>query len=163
MSAAGGLPVNPQACLVVDANVVIKWHVHEVHSDAARRLLQDDAPVPHVPDLMFPEVGNILWKKIRQGELTEDKARGIARLVAVAPLEVHASAPLWEAALEIAVHTGRSVYDSLDVALAVQMDSRLVTADEKLFNALKDGPLGARVLWVEDDLGFPAMAEAGDL
>jgi predicted nucleic acid-binding protein len=160
MSAAGGLPLpgNPQACLVVDANVVIKWHVSEVHSDAARRLLQDEAPVLHVPDLLFPEVGNILWKKIRRGELTEEKARGIARLVTVAPLEVHASAPLWEAALEIAVHTGRSVYDSLYVALAVQMDSRLVTADEKLFNALKDGPLGARVLWVEDDLGFPAVA-----
>jgi predicted nucleic acid-binding protein len=148
--------------LVVDANVVIKWHVHEIHSDAARRLLGDDAPELHVPDLVYPEVGNILWKKIRRGDLTEDEARRIARLVAVAPLEVHDSAPLWEAALEIAVRTGRTVYDGLYVALAVQMDSRLVTADEKLFNALKDGPLGARLLWIEDDLGFPARAAAGE-
>jgi hypothetical protein len=48
------------------------------------------------------------------------------------------------------------------VALAVQMDSRVVTADEKLYNALKDGPLGIRILWVEDDLGIPALGSAGD-
>ena len=63
---------------------MIKWHVAEVHTDAALRLLRDDAPVLHVPDLMFPEVGNILWKKIRRGDLTEEQARGIAHLVAVA-------------------------------------------------------------------------------
>ena len=67
-----------------------------------------------------------------------------------------------EAALEIAVRTGRTVYDSLYVALAVQLDGRLVTADEKLYNALKDGPLGARILWVEDDLGIPAKVGAED-
>ncbi len=160
MSAAGGSPGTPLACLIVDANVVIKWHVTEVHSDAALRLLRDDAPVLHVPDLVFPEVGNILGKKIRRSDLTEEKARGIARLVTVAPLVVHASTPLWEAALEIAVRIGRTVYDSLYVALAVQMDSRLVTADEKLYNALKHGPLGAHILWIEDDLGIPAMTES---
>jgi predicted nucleic acid-binding protein len=137
----------------VDASVVIKWHVAEIHADAALRLLGDDAPTLHVPDLMFPEVGNILWKKIRQGDLTAEQAREIAHLVAVAPLEVHSSAPLLEAALEIATRTGRSVYDSLYVALAVQLDCRLVTADERLYNALKDGPLGAHILWVEDVLG----------
>jgi len=41
--------------------------------------------------------------------------------------------------------------------MAVQLDSRLVTADEKLYNALKDGPLGARILWVEYDHGNSAM------
>ena len=156
MIAAGGLPGLPLTGLVVDASVVIKWHVTEVHTDAALRLLRDDAPALHVPDLVFPEVGNILWKKIRRGDLTEDQARGIAHLVAVAPLAVHPSAPLLEAALEIAIRTGRTVYDSLYVALAVQLDCRLVSADEKLYNALRDGPLGARILWVEGDLGIPA-------
>ena len=60
-------------------------------------LLRDDAAL-HVPDLMFPEVGNILWKKVRRGDLTEEQARGIARLVVAAPLAVHPSAPLLEAA-----------------------------------------------------------------
>jgi predicted nucleic acid-binding protein len=158
--AAGGSSGISVACLVVDVNVVIKWHVTEVHTDAALRLLQDDAPAIHVPDLVFPEVGNILWKKVRRGDLTAEQARGIGHLVAVAPLAVHPSAPLLEAALEIAVRSGRTVYDSLYVALAVQIDCRLVTADEKLYNALKDGPLGARILWVEGDLGIPVIGEA---
>jgi len=145
-----GLPGTLAADLVVDASVVIKWHVTEIHAEAALRLLADDALLMHVPDLMFPEVGNILWKKIRRGDLTEEQARGIAHLVAVAPLEIHPSAPLLEAALEIATRTGRTVYDSLYVALAVQLDIKLVTADERLFNSLKDGPLAPHIVWVED-------------
>ena len=155
MSAAEGSPGTRPACLVVDANVVIKWHVAEVHTDAALRLLRDDAPELDVPDLVFPEVGNILWKKVRRGDLTEEEARRIARLVAAAPLTVHPSASLLEAALEIAMRTGRTVYDSQYVALSVQIGCRLVTADEKLYNALKDGPLGTNILWVEDDIGIP--------
>jgi predicted nucleic acid-binding protein len=109
MSAAGGSAGTAPACLVVDANVVIKWHVAEVHTDAALRLLRDDAPELHAPELVFPEVGNILWKKVRRGDLTEDEARRIGRLVATAPLVMHSSAPLLEAALEIAMRTGRTV------------------------------------------------------
>jgi predicted nucleic acid-binding protein len=156
MSVAERLPGTPLTCLIVDANVVIKWHVAEVHSDAALRWLRDDVPALHVPDLVFPEVGNILWKKVRRGDLIEEEARRVGHLVAIAPLAVHPSAPLLETALEIAMRTGRTVYESSYVALAVQRDSRLVTADEKLYNALKDGPLGDRILWVEDDLGIPA-------
>ena len=66
---------------------------------------------------------------------------------------MHGSAPLMQAALEIALRTGRTVYDSLYLALAVQLDSRVLTADEKLYHALKDGPLRERVVWIEDDLG----------
>lgn len=163
MSAAGGSPGARPKHLVVDANVVIKWHVAEVHTDAALRLLRDDEIELHVPDLVFPEVGNILWKKVRRGELTEEEARRIARLVAAAPLTVHPSAPLLEAATEIALRTGRTVYDSQYVALALKLDSGLVTADERLYNALKGGPLGANILWVEDDPGISAIGAAEDL
>ena len=60
--------------LVVDASVVIKWHVAEVHTESALRLLRDDAPPLHVLDLVFPEVGNVLWKKVRRRHLTEAEA-----------------------------------------------------------------------------------------
>ena len=39
-------------------------------------------------------------------------------------------------ALNIAIHNQRSFYDSLYVALAVQVHADLITADERLFNAL---------------------------
>jgi hypothetical protein len=60
VSAAGTSPGTRMADVVVDASVVIKWHVPEIHSDAALRLLRDDGPALHVPDLLFAEVGNIL-------------------------------------------------------------------------------------------------------
>ncbi len=155
MSHGAGSRVTTLSSLVVDASVVIKWHVEEVHADSARTLLRDDAPVLLAPDLLFPEIGNILWKKVRRGELTNDEARRIAHLVAMAPLDVHPSAPLLEAALEIALLTGRTVYDCQYVSMAVKMNCRMVTADERLYNALKNGPLAAHILWVEDDLGVP--------
>ncbi len=163
MSAARTPPGTRMADVVVDASVVIKWHVSEIHSDAALLLLRDDGPTLHVPDLLFAEVGNILWKKFRRSELMAEQARGICRVVAVAPLIVHPARPLVEAALEIAIGSGRTVYDSLYIALAVHMDCQFVTADEKLYNALKNGPLGRRIVWVENDLGTSTIEDIEDM
>ncbi len=59
------------SAFVVDARVVVKRFVPEIHSDAARRLLT----LPHeylAPDLLFAETANTMWKKIRRGELTAE-------------------------------------------------------------------------------------------
>jgi predicted nucleic acid-binding protein len=54
---------------VVDASLVVKWFVPEVHSEAARRWLE--ASHDYIaPDLVFPEAGNAIWKKIRRRELS---------------------------------------------------------------------------------------------
>jgi predicted nucleic acid-binding protein len=54
---------------VVDASVVIKLFVDEELSQPARKLLEGIAkPDPdefYVPDLLFPECGNVLWKYVR--------------------------------------------------------------------------------------------------
>jgi predicted nucleic acid-binding protein len=54
---------------VVDASVVIKWFVPEVHSDAARRLLERSHQYV-APDLLYAETANAIWKKVRRGELS---------------------------------------------------------------------------------------------
>ena len=51
-------------------------------------------------------------------------------------LPVTASATILEMALRIGIEYERTVYDSIYVALAVQSGRELVTADEKLANAL---------------------------
>lgn len=151
MTVANPLSKTESSRLVVDASVVIKWHVPEIYTDEARKLLRDDGPILHVPDLMFTEVGNILWKKIGRQELTKNQVRMFAHIISDAPVEVHAAAPLLEAAVEIAMDTGRTVYDSLYLALAVQLNCRLVTADSKLLNSLIGGPLSSHILWIGDD------------
>jgi predicted nucleic acid-binding protein len=58
---------------VVDASAGIKWFVAEIHSDAALRL-QDPAHELHIPTFFDVEVANIVWKKLRRGELTRTEA-----------------------------------------------------------------------------------------
>lgn len=135
--------------LVVDASVAIKWYVPEVHSAVAARLLEG-ADELLAPDLIFPEFGNILWKKRRLGEIREAEAREILKALRTVPLQVYPSEPLLDAAFEIAIGLNRSVYDSLYVALAESQDCRFVTADRKLHNALQSTPLAKSIAWIAE-------------
>jgi predicted nucleic acid-binding protein len=132
---------------VVDANVVTKWFVPERLSAEALQLL-DGTHELATPDLVWSEVGNVLWKKTRAAELTRKEAARIVHALDRCPLTVFPSRVLLEAALEIALQTKRSVYDSLYLALAVALECRVATADERLAHALAAGPLAAHVAWV---------------
>ena len=132
---------------VVDANVVAKWFIPERLSEEAARLLDERHELAS-PDLLWPELGNVLWKKARAGQLTAQEATRIVRALDQFPVTFFPSRLVLEGALEVALATGRSVYDSVYVALAVALDCRLVTADERLANALQDGPLTPHVVWL---------------
>ena len=134
---------------VVDASVAVKWFVPETGSKTASTLL-DDAHDLHVPDLLFPEFGNILWKKVNRGELTLDDALTALQGLQAAGLELHATEPLLEPALRLGSETGRTVYDCLYVALAIGLDVRLVTADERLYNALQSTRHASHLMRVHD-------------
>ena len=132
---------------VVDANIVAKWFVPERLSEEAVRLLDDKHELAS-PDLLWPEIGNVLWKKSRGGQLTGQEAARILQALDRFPVTIFPSRLLLEAALEIALATGRTVYDSVYLALAVALECRLVTADERLVNALAGGPLASHTVWV---------------
>jgi predicted nucleic acid-binding protein len=134
---------------VVDASVVIKWFIDEVHAEAARRLQAEHYDLL-APDLLWPESGNILRKKVRRGELTAAEARLIWSGLERQPITIFPSSLVIEPALEVAFDTGRTVYDSCYLALAMLVDCQLVTADQRLFNALKDGSYAIHLCWVAD-------------
>ena len=135
---------------VVDASVVIKWYLPEEHADEAGTLLSPDCELC-APDLLFAEVGNILWKRAVKKELSADKAHSIMEALQAVPLTIWEHRLLADAALTVACRTGRSYYDSLYVALALTVDRPLVTADRKLHHALVGVPqLGKRLVWVGD-------------
>lgn len=135
--------------LVVDASVVIKWFVPEVHAEAARRLLREDVEL-FAPDLLRAEVGNVLWKKRRSGEIDEATGRAILADLRRFPVQIVDSDTFLEAAWELAVRLDRSFYDSLYLALAHSLGYPLVTADLRLYNSLKATPNDMDLLWVED-------------
>jgi predicted nucleic acid-binding protein len=116
---------------VVDASVVVKWFVPEVHSDAARDLLTTAGQLIS-PDLLFPEVGNTVWKKVRRGELAPGLAGRLVADLARIGVETVPSRALLVDAHALAVHTGLTVYDATYVALAIRLDTTLVTADHRL-------------------------------
>ena len=134
---------------VVDASVAVKWLLPEVHSGAARSLLRAEA-VLLAPDLIRAEVGNVLWKRWRRSELVAAEVDAALADFRRFPLEVHSAELLLESAWVSARETGLTVYDSLYVALAVAEQAPLVTADRRLFEALRGGSLAAACVWVED-------------
>lgn len=135
--------------LVVDASVAIKWFLPEIHGEAALRLLEGQYAL-RVPDLIFSEFGNVLWKRFREGQISREEAIVTTEALLALPLQVESSQSLIPAALEIACSAHRTVYDSLYLAVAIAHQCRVVTADSKLHNALKKGALSAHLLWVED-------------
>jgi predicted nucleic acid-binding protein len=129
---------------VVDASVVAKWFFPEEHSAASRRLLSSRHTLL-APDLVWSEVGNIAWKRARRGEMKPDEAAQFIADVIRLPLDIVPSQTLVAPALELAIATGRTVYDCVYLAAAMDRKCRLVTADERFVNSLFSTPFASHV------------------
>ena len=134
---------------VVDASVALKWVLPEDHSESAARLL-DEGRELWAPDLVWSELGNILWKKWRRDEIPEERVPAFLQVLQSFPLQIHPSEELIDAAWEIARDFRRSFYDSLYLALAVSRGCPLVTADRRLYNAVGGASSRLPILWVEE-------------
>ena len=119
---------------VVDASVAVKWVVRESGSDRARLLAQARL---EAPDLLFIECANILWKKVRAGDLAEREAVERLNLLLRAPVLLAGSRELLESALRLSFELLHPVYDCVYLALALQRGFPLVTADERLAKAAR--------------------------
>jgi predicted nucleic acid-binding protein len=128
--------------LVLDASVAAKWFLPrageslvEESFDLLRRHAEGEIEFT-APDLFWPEFGNVLWKAVRQGRWSGTAATKALQQMQEQRLSTVPAADLVEDALAIALASGRTVYDSLYIALAVQRGAELVTADERLANAV---------------------------
>jgi predicted nucleic acid-binding protein len=135
--------------LVIDASVAVKWFIPEIYSEKAILLLNNSITFL-APSLIYAEVGNILWKKLRIKELAQDEAQGILNDFKKIPFEIDDNQSLLEIAWYIATNYQRSFYDSLYLALAYTEKCKFVTADQAFVNALKPTDLNTFVLWIED-------------
>jgi predicted nucleic acid-binding protein len=120
---------------VVDATVIIKWFVPEVHSDAARRLLEYSHRYVS-PDLVFAETANAIWKKVRRGELSSEYGRRLVTDIGRVAVETVSCRELAIDAHALATGIDQTVYDAMYLALAVRLETRMITADERLASAL---------------------------
>jgi predicted nucleic acid-binding protein len=127
---------------VIDANVAVKWFLDtrsEQLVDQALALLDrhEKGEIQFVvPDLFWAEVGNIFWKASRAGRCSRAEAERSLAVLQAGKLLTVPSLRLLEHAFKIASVYGRTVYDSLYVSLATESGGELITADERLVNAL---------------------------
>ncbi len=128
--------------VVVDSSVAVKWYIPEPGSDRAALLLAGQRLI--APDLLIPEIGNVLWKRRRDIPAAEIEAITDA-IVSHCPVSLYPSDALLQGAVALALTYERTVYDSLYLALAVGQDCQFVTSDERLSNALQDTDLAEYV------------------
>ena len=135
--------------VVVDSSVAIKWFVEEPYSVEAHQLLEAyevGSLTMLAPDLLYAEVGNIVWKKHRFQGLASEDAEEILAAFRLVTFVVTSCAALLEEAYRLAVTHQRTVYDAMYLALSLREHCPWVTADERLVNAL--GVTFPQIIWV---------------
>jgi predicted nucleic acid-binding protein len=128
--------------LVLDASVAAKWAVPSTKEPflaeslhLLRRHKRGEINLI-VPDVFWAEVAHVLWKGVgRRRWKHRLAAEAAAQMISQNFLTI-SSLTLLPDALTIAFAHDRSVYDCLYVALAIQFKAEMITADERLANAL---------------------------
>ena len=127
---------------VLDASVAVKWVIPSANETLSAESLQLlDRYVAGeidftVPDIFWAEIGNVLWKGVRQRRWSRTLAEGAVSGMKDRTFLTVSSQILLPEALKIALVYDRSVYDALYVATAIQFKIEMITADEHLANAL---------------------------
>jgi predicted nucleic acid-binding protein len=119
--------------IVVDSNVLAYLYLPGDHSADAEALLERD-PEWAAPVLWRSEFRNILAGYMRRKTLTFDQACSVQNeaesLLAGFEFEVDS-----RAVLDLVRDSDCSAYDCEFIALAIKLDTKLVTADKKLLRA----------------------------
>lgn len=127
---------------VIDASVAAKWVLPatgETLTQEALELLKRYTASQLrflVPDLFWAELGNVLWNAVRMGRMPQATAETALVALRARSFPTVSSRVLLEEAFTIAIAFRRPVYDALYVALALASKAQLITADERLANAL---------------------------
>lgn len=119
--------------IVVDSNVLAYLYLPGEYTAAAEALLEEDADWS-APILWRSEFRNILAGCMRRKAISFEQANSLQReaesLLQGAEFEVESSA-----VLELVRDSDCSAYDCEFIALAMKLDTKLVTMDKKLLRA----------------------------
>jgi predicted nucleic acid-binding protein len=131
--------------MIVDASVLLCAFFPDETQAQAQALLRDHAAGRErlkAPTLVVYEVTNAVWQAERRGRISGTQADQI--LKAAAGLEIELLPLDWGESLPLARQFNRSAYDAAYLSLAQRLGERLITADERLYNAVHP-----KLEWVE--------------
>jgi len=130
--------------VVVDTSVALTWMIPESISGQAVELL-DASYTLIAPDLLLLELGNVLWKKVRKGDLTRETADRVARDLPESFDALYPAAGLVQRARSLSHDLDHPIYDLVFLALAEREDCPLVTGDGRLAKRLAGTSLGSKL------------------
>ncbi len=116
--------------LIIDTNIIAPLYVRSARTDAVTKLFVQDQ-IWRTEPLALIELSNVLITYERARYITAATARDCLDRAA-AFLQPNLFRVSHQAALDAALRYGTTAYDARFLALAQQLDSRLVTEDAKL-------------------------------
>ena len=127
--------------VVIDCSVAAKWFVGGHHWEKALSILKShrtETLTLLAPDFIQVELANVLWKLQRGGHLKLQFAQEALNEFSTIEITYTVATELLADAFALAVKHKRSVYDSLYIALSVRAGCPMITADERLYNSIKE-------------------------
>lgn len=134
---------------VIDAGVAAQWYFSERLTAHADALLAGSCELL-APDLLYFEIAGLLARRVRLGEIDENGARAVLAELRQVPFEWTPLSALVPAALALALEADLPLADAVYLTLAMQADCPLVTADRKLYDAVRAGRFARHVVWLGD-------------
>lgn len=125
--------------LVLDASVIIKWFTQEEKREEAINLRENYVSGEIeivVPDLLLYEISNAL--RFNPNFKEKDIKEAIESLF---DIEINIIVPIPEVlqkAVDVAYSKEITIYDAFYIALSQMIDFDFITADEKLYEKIKD-------------------------
>ena len=134
----GNPPAN--SLLILDTSVVVKWFLESGEADVARARKLREAFLSGrctlgAPNLLLIEVANALTAGHRASPQEASEAIGTILEIGLRLFEL--PFPVLAKAIELASTYGVTVYDSCFLAVAIESDGFLVTADEAFLRKVK--------------------------
>jgi predicted nucleic acid-binding protein len=121
---------------IVDASVAVKWYLAETDSGIAHRILLGGHDFI-APDLLLVELANALYKAWLNGAIDDVHTEMALGHI---PQNIRTFFPVTDLVADAVVISRilrHSVYDCVYLALAWQTGAKIVTADERFFDAAR--------------------------
>ncbi len=122
--------------IVADSSVFASVIVKDEFYDVCKRVVTSKKATV---DLAYAETANVLWKHVKMGRIPPEEVDRRVELLRklIGTSRVFRVEELMTDAVGLAVDSNITVYDALFVALAVKLNTKLITTDRKLVEGLK--------------------------
>ena len=148
--------IAPLRC-VIDANICIKQFIADPLTPKVNQLFDhfnNPSADFFVPDLLFIECANTLWKYVRANLYTSEQVQADLLDLKALRFQVTSTKDLMVAAIQIGLDYNITAYDGCYVALSQGVKAPLLTLDKRLSNSLTSSNFDVRLF---TDLSVPPL------